>query len=469
MRKLFAALLALLGIMSLIAMRLQAPPDKKLVWVSDDNPRRKEQIELFEKMQSAGQLDCPGIPANPRTGLKLDPNNGGMEKVIVQSMGGVGSDLFDCYDQKMLSAYVRSGAAMDVTELLKQRGISVEDVWPAVKPTFVYDGKAYGLPCNAAVDALWINKDLFERAGVPMPAGQPWSWDAFLQVAHRLTLRGKDGHAAQYGFLADWGSLWQLCLLQWGGHIFSADGTKCVIDSPEAIAGVQFAHDLIYKEHVMPTPVEEASLSGQGGWGQGTLKWFGAGKGAMALGGRWWLCTLRDQTHPAAGAAATLRLSAVECPHGPLRVFKGYGRATLVNATSPRAKEALDFLVYLSRKPYNDLCNAQADALAPVKRYSETPEYLRNPDYPEEDYNAVWRDVMAAAVPEETSIFADGQAVNQILNIQMDLVKSDQKTAAAALHDARVKIDAEIQKLIAQDPGLMERYRQLTSSREHRP
>jgi ABC-type glycerol-3-phosphate transport system substrate-binding protein len=152
-----------------------------------------------------------------------------------------------------------------------------------------------------------------------------------------------------------------------------------------------------------------------------------------------------------------------------LRVFKGYGRATLVNATSPRAKEALDFLVYLSRKPYNDLCNAQADALAPVKRYSQTQEYLHNPEYPEETYNAVWRDVMAAAVPEESSVFADGQAVSQILSVQLDLVKSDQKTPAAALHDARVKIDAEIQKMISQDPTLKARYDALKAGRKEQP
>ena len=461
MRKLFAILILVLGLFTALAAKLQAPPDHKLVWISDDNPRRKEQIELFEREQLSGHLNTPGLPDSPKLGLKLDPNNNGMEKVIVQSIGGVGSDLFDCYDQKALSAYVRSGVALDVTEALKARGLSISDMWPAAAPSFVYDGHAYGLPCNAGVDTLWINKDLFEKSGAALPERRAWTWAEFLPMAHKLTTRDADGHVVQYGFLADWGAVWQMCLTQWGGHIYSPDGRQCVLDNPAAIAGVQFAHDLIYKEHVMPTPIEEASLSGQGGWGQGTLKWFGAGKGATALGGRWWLCTLRDQTHPIQDGrplTPTLRLTAVECPHGPLRAFTCYGRSTLVNATSPRAKQALDFLVYLSGKPYNDLVNAQADALAPMQKYCNTPEFLHNPIYPEEDYNEVFRDVMKAAVTEDTSIFADGQVVQQILNVQLDLVKTDQKTVAEALHTAKVKIDAEIHRMIKADPTLKRRY-----------
>jgi ABC-type glycerol-3-phosphate transport system substrate-binding protein len=129
-----------------------------------------------------------------------------------------------------------------------------------------------------------------------------------------------------------------------------------------------------------------------------------------------------------------------------------------VNATSPRSKQAIDFLVYLSGKPYNDLINAQADALAPMRKYCNTPEFLHNPAYPEEDYNAVFRDVMQAAVPQETSMFADGQVVQQILDVQMDLVKTNEKSVPDALHTAKLKIDAEIQRMIAADPTLRRRY-----------
>ena len=437
---------------------------QKIVWVSDDNPRRTEQMALFDHEQRAGHLVVPGIPGLPPTGIKLDPNNSGMEKVIVQSEGGVGPDIFDCYDAKQLAAYVRSGVALDVTDALKARGLKLDDTWPCMKPVCIYNGRMYGRATNTSVNALWLNTRLFQEAGVPLPTKKPWTWQEFLPLAQKLTQRDANGHIVRYGFLADWYNLWQTCLVQWGGHYYSADGTRCVLDSPEAIAGVQFAHDLIYKYHVVPGPVEEASLSGQGGWGQGTIKWFGADKGAIALGGRWWLCTLRDQTHPIVNGkpeTPTLNLRVVECPHGPQRVFPAAGKATLINAASKHIREALDFYTFMDGKPYNDLINAQADGLGPIKRFAYSPEYLHNPEYPEEQDNDVWRDIIQYGVAEETSDFVEGQAVQRILDVQLDLVKSDQKSAADALHTAAQKINAEIQRMIAADPTLRSRYQLL--------
>ena len=70
-------------------------------------------------------------------------------------------------------------------------------------------------------------------------------------------------------------------------HLYTEDGTRCVVDSPQVLAGVQFMHDLIYRYRVMPGPVEEAAMATQGGWGSGTITLFGGAKAAMALGGRW--------------------------------------------------------------------------------------------------------------------------------------------------------------------------------------
>jgi len=91
---------------------------------------------------------------------------------------------------------------------------------------------------------------------------------------------------------------------QFGGRIFSTDGTRCIVDSAESIAGIQLMHDLTYKYGVMPSAAEEAAMATQGGWGSGTITLFSGGKAAMAIGGRWWLCTLRDNKN--------LRLGAVE-------------------------------------------------------------------------------------------------------------------------------------------------------------
>lgn len=410
-----------------------------LVWTSDDNPARREQVALFNKLHSEYIL-------------RLDPDNSTMEKVIVQSLGGVGPDLFDCYGAGMLSAFAKSGIAWDITDELVKRGIDVQnDCWSVAAPSAVYDGRVYGFPTNAGHAVIWFNKDIFDRCHVPYPKG-PWKWNEFVDVARRLTVRGERGRAKQYGFLGDWG-MWPHLVLQWGGHMYNKNGTRCTLDNSEAIAAVQFLHDLVYKYRVMPNPVEEQSLSTRGGWGSGSITLFATGKGAMAFGGRYWLCLMRKMNIP--------RLGVVECPYERVRAVQGWGRATLINKNSIHREEALDFLIYLAGKDYNELVNHQADGLGPVKKFCYTESYLRDPKFPKEDYNAVWRDTMKRAVPPEDSPFVGGDVATRIVVRQIDLVKSNQKSAAQAMKAAARQVNAEIEKTIARDPSLRKLYDEL--------
>lgn len=445
MKAVFGGVLLGLLVLAAIAWKLpegkEPPPGKTpLVWVSDDNPTRREQIALFNEQ-------------NPEYDLRLDPTNSGMEKVIVQCVGGVGPDLFDCYDGFQLSAYVRSGIAWDVTEELKRAGVDVPgSVWPSVYPNCILDGRVYGHPTNAAVDAIWLNKQIFDDLGIPYPDGD-WDWDEFIALAKRLTKFDERGRPVHFGFLCDWYQ-WKTFVRAWGGRLFSEDGTRCVVDSPEAIAGIQFLHDLIYVHQVMPSPEQEAGMSATGGWGSGTITWFGGGRGAMALGGRWWLNRFREDFKG-------MRLGCVMRPPGPAGVYRGYGRATLINAESPRRQDALKFLIYMNGQAYNDLINNQADAVSPVKRWCYTETFLFNPAHPEEDYNEVWRKAMELGVPDEVSPFVNGNVANRILTKQLDLVKADEKPVADALRTAAAEINAEIEKTLELDPVLRMRYERL--------
>jgi ABC-type glycerol-3-phosphate transport system substrate-binding protein len=215
---------------------------------------------------------------------------------------------------------------------------------------------------------------------------------------------------------------------------------------------MQFMQDLIYKYGVMPTPAEEDAMASAGGWGFGTMALFGAGRGAMAIGGRWWLCILRNKDY------ANLRLGAVELPRGPsTRVF-GIGKSTLVNANSRKRDGALLFLEFLHSRAWGDLINHQADGLAPVIEHNYTDAYLRDPDFPDEDYNDVWRAALEDAVPQEVSSYVNGQTVERILKVQTDLVRANLKSGAEAMRDAAKKINAAIIEQLRRDPVLKDRY-----------
>jgi multiple sugar transport system substrate-binding protein len=447
MKGFFAIAFGLMGVLTLFALAIAPRPPRDgrtyLRWVIDDAPARREQIALFNSIYPDVQIQIdPSMPDTP-------------SKVIVQSLAGVGPDVFCAYDGYQLLGFVNSGVAMDLTDYLPRMGIDAErELWSAAEMTYKANGRIYGFPANAAADAIWYNKRLFDSAGVPYPPKGPWKWDEFIELAKRMTIRDASGRVTHYGLIFDWGQQWKLFMLQWGARFYTPDGTRCVVDSPEAIAATEFMHSLVFKHRIAPTGNEEAAMATAGGWGSGVITLFAGERAAMVLGGRWFLMLLRQQKE--------LQLGAAEAPHGPNRVFYGYGKSILVNRHSPQREQALKFIEFMSTKPYNDLINAQADALGPVKEYSYTDDFLHNPEHPEEDYNDVWREIMNYTRPEEISPFVNAQQAALRLSKQIDLIKTNQKTPADAMRTLAQQINDMIAESIAKNHELRERYEQLT-------
>ncbi len=443
MKLFFSITLGILVIWSLIMglTGLPASPDGrvKLVWVSDDNPARRAQVDLFNQQ-------------NTRACVTLDPESSGKEKVVVQCLSGVGPDLLDIFDGFELTAFVKAGIALDITKELEQRGISIEhDTWNGTHTTALLDGRAYGFPRGACADALLFNKTLLDQKGLK-PPGPFIKGDEFLKLAQALTIRDDHGRIRQFGFMFEW---WQYgdFLRQWHAQIYSDDGTRCLLDSPEAIAAIQYMYDLIWKYHVMPTPAEASALPSGGGYGSGKINMFGNGQAAMALAGRWWLVVLRNKDN-----FPELKFGVSECQFGPVRQYRAYCAVTAINRFSRHPDKALDFLLYMASPEYNNLINRQADSMGPIKKYSKSGIFLNATNYPDEAYNSVWIETMERGIPDEVSPFVNGAAANRIITRQLDLVANNLKSPQEAMQTAAQLINEEIIKTVASDPKLRKFY-----------
>jgi len=183
MKYIFVGVFGVMGLLTIVAWVWQ-PRDAddgriELVWISDDNPVRREQIRLFNELY-------------PQYRLRLDPHNAGLEKTIVQCLAGVGPDLFDCYFGFQRMVFVRSGIALDVTDAWADRGMDLDASWPCLAPLFIHDGRPYGHPDNAYAPAVWYNKTVFDKAGVPYPTAD-WTWQDLIAIGKQLTIRDEHG------------------------------------------------------------------------------------------------------------------------------------------------------------------------------------------------------------------------------------------------------------------------------------
>lgn len=452
MKKAFVIILIALAALSAVAIWLKprrASEGKTVLsYACVEFWAKREQVALFEKL-------------NPRYEVKIDVGNTEAEKVIVQSLAGVGPDLFNAYSASMAAAFVNAGIAWDITDEMKAAGIDVAgETWPATHSFTIRDGRVYGFPYAAHTDALFYNKAIFDSLGIPYPAS-PLTRDAFLDLARKLTVRDANGRVKHYGFIFRRDIHWLDMVRQWGGRVYSRDGTRCELDSPGNVAAVQFLCDLVWKYRVSPSPAEETSMATTGGWGSGLVTLFGGGHAAMTLGGRYFLVMYRQKAQ-----YPNLRLGIADYQFGPNPGHAGYAGCVMINRSSPLREHALAYLKYMAGAPYNELVNSQADGMAPVRRFAATEAFLHNPAHPEEDQNDIWRQVLETSVPEEVSPFVNGGLAGRIISEQLDMAFANQKTAAEALQSAAAQINAAIEKNVARNKTLKARYdsaRQVTS------
>jgi multiple sugar transport system substrate-binding protein len=213
---------------------------------------------------------------------------------------------------------------------------------------------------------------------------------------------------------------------------------------------------MVYKHNITPSPIDEAALATQGGWGSGGITYLMGGRVAMAFGGRWWLNLIRKE-------APNLRLGVVELPYQKVETVVGGARCALVNAKGKNKPAAIRFIKYLASPEYNRLLNEQADALAPVMAESYTEHFLHNPEYPNEDYNAIWREVVRKARVDELNPFLRGSELTPITT-QLDLIKGDLKDVDRALDDAARAANERIKRNARIKPNLRQLYIELTGS-----
>jgi ABC-type glycerol-3-phosphate transport system substrate-binding protein len=176
--------------------------------------------------------------------------SGYWEKVVVSEASGTGPDVF-YGDTAYFKVLAHNGNIADVSAYAqtdKGASANLAAMYPALVEFHTYNGKLMAAPFNLTAGVVTFHTDELQAAGLPSPntLGKQWDWNALRKYATQLVqMQGNTVKRAglfirttleegYYGF----------CVAN-GGSFFNATLDQCIIASPEAIAGLEFAVNLV--------------------------------------------------------------------------------------------------------------------------------------------------------------------------------------------------------------------------------
>ncbi len=155
-----------------------------------------------------------------------------------------------------IADFDKMGMMTDLKEWLQKYE---KEVFPSIWERAWYKGKMLVAPWSMEVRANFYRTDMLDEVGI---GKIPDDWNEFVETVVALK-KVENGEVTRWGALL--GSDMMRCyMLQAGGKMLSDDATEVLINSPEALEGVQFLWDLYHKYQIAPT--------------EGTFGWAGAGE-----------------------------------------------------------------------------------------------------------------------------------------------------------------------------------------------
>ena len=177
---------------------------------------------------------------------------------------------------------------------------SFDVFYPRIIELGTNEGQLVTVPRGWNPFVIYYNRALFAEAGLDdLPTSwenDTWTWDSFLETAQALTNDSDgDGRTDAYGMFFPY---WYPFLRLGGGDVLSDDQKSSGLDSPEALAALQWLADLRLTHNVSPSPAEIEGLGN-------AQDLFTAGRVAMFTAGAW-------------GIGALTRVEGLDWDVGPL-------------------------------------------------------------------------------------------------------------------------------------------------------
>lgn len=329
-----------------------------VIWgTAEDEDRLNAMLQRF--------LDeNPGI----RVKLEITPHARVFDKLLISYAGGRAPDV-SRVSSLWFYPLAAKGVLADLTPFIEDdASFDINDFYSvAVDGWGRYAGKVHAIPTDLDLEAMYYNKKMFDRAGIPYP-DYTWDWDRYLEVCKQLTrdLDG-DGRTDQWGTTVS--GFWQSYIYQNGGQVLNDQQTECVLDRPEAYKALQWMVDLRQKWAVAPSPADTADLGLTGLWAAGRIGMFHSGSWAASL-------MFKDRVK-------TFEWDVAPIPKGKGRATFLGGSAFAITRKSRHKEEAWELVKFLTSPYVQEMWATQEQVMPSRKSVAESGAFLNLDEPPD--------------------------------------------------------------------------------------
>jgi multiple sugar transport system substrate-binding protein len=375
-----------------------------------DRPALEGLVDQFNKSHSNISIE-----------MTISPWDSLLQKLPTSLATGQGPDLIG-FDFNLMPQYAKSGNLMDLTNLWQAgTDFDLSNFPQAVTDATQWQGKYYGIPINFATLLMYINKDMFQAAGLD-PAKPPQNWDEWTQTLKTLTKQG-GASGDQYGMaIGEHDTIPNWPIFIWGNGGDIVKDNKSALADPKTVDALKTWGDLVRNDKISPVGLGGADVD----------KLFQSKKAAMEISGPW-LTTGFTQ--------AGLNYDCVPVPAGPNgAVTCGDSVLMVVNKASKSPDAAIEFMKFWGTKDSQVTWSAQSGFPPARLDLANNADIAKNPWVPK-----------FAAVAKTARFYLTGQVKaaqidSEVFVPMIQQITQGQKSAT----DAATAADQQLNGLLAQ-------------------
>jgi len=362
-RVLLITALLLACVLALSACQTKAPAKEEVVtilWAFWGSPA---EAETHQKVADAFMAEHPSIKIE----TMVEPWGDYFTKVQTLWASGDSAAIPNVLFLWPTPRYAAEGVLENLQPWIEKSGYDLDDYWPALLESAMYEGDVYGFPRDIGLEVLYYNKDIFDEVGLDYPV-EGWTWEDLLAAAEKLTIVESSGRVARYALGME-GGKYPLWVLQNKGSILDdmRNPSKCTLTEPAAVEAIEFFADMMDSDFAM----RDATLSQAGG----DAAVFQSGQVAMII---------QNASRVSAFNQADMNydVATVPIPKGGQRAASAGGAAWVMSAGSDNKEEAWTFLSWLQSTDGGQKMYTASGEIFPALRSTARSDAFLKADQP---------------------------------------------------------------------------------------